>query len=488
MPLIEKNTVRNTTLPKSFCIAHLPEPVLAPQLLQFNDRLSQDLCLDWHLRDKTWIAGLLSGNTVHEGCTPVATAYSGHQFGQFVPILGDGRAILIGEVQGATGAWWDIQLKGSGQTPFSRRGDGRAPLGAMLREYLVSEAMHALGIRTSRSLAVVATGEHVYREEALPGAVLTRVARSHLRIGTFEYAARFTGVEGLRQLADYAIARHYPHIVGGNNLYHDFLTEVVRSQAQLVAQWMSIGFIHGVMNTDNIAISGDTIDYGPCAFLDDYNPDTVFSSIDHQCRYAYSNQARVSAWNLARFAETLLPLIHPNKGQAIALAEEAIGLFDAYYHTQWLTQMCLKLGIQTPREEDGSLIQELLSVIHLYHMDYTLTYRQLGQCTEGIHEGCDIFKDKAQGLAWHQRWLHRLKQDPPCSNRSQSMALSNPIFIPRNHLIEKAIHAAVHDGDLALFSKLVSVLKNPYTNQEGCSTYSQAPLPSERVTHTFCGT
>jgi uncharacterized protein YdiU (UPF0061 family) len=459
-------------------------------------RLNADLAANLGL-DPEELAGpegveVLAGNRVPEGATPIALAYAGHQFGHFVPQLGDGRAILLGEILGRDGSRRDIQLKGSGRTPFSRGADGRAALGPVLREYLISEAMAALGVPTTRALAAVATGQPVLRETALPGAVLTRVAASHIRIGTFEYIAAKGDVEVLRQLADYAIARHYPDATTAENPYRELLDAVVARQADLVARWLLTGFIHGVMNTDNTAVSGETIDYGPCAFMDAYDPVTVFSSIDHLGRYAYGNQPNIAQWNLARLAETLLPLLAEERDKAVAVAEEALGAFAAIFLTAYLGGLRRKLGLAAEREGDAALIQELLTLMAESHVDFTVCFRLLcaaARGTEGDAALRALFADGCAYDAWATRWRQRMASetiDPGA--RSAAMRAVNPAYIPRNHLVEAALDAAVIRQDFAPFEQLLEVVLCPFEERPGCERYAAPPAPEERVQQTFCGT
>jgi uncharacterized protein YdiU (UPF0061 family) len=409
-------------------------------------------------------------------------AYAGHQFGHFVPQLGDGRAILLGEILGRDGTRRDLQLKGAGRTPFSRRGDGRAALGPVLREYLLSEAMHALGIPTTRALAVVTTGEPVFRETVLPGAVLTRVAASHLRIGTFEYFAAQGDHEALTILVEYALARHFPALQASPTPALALLAAVREAHAALVARWMQVGFIHGVMNTDNMTISGETIDYGPCAFLDAYDPATVFSSIDHQGRYAFGNQPRIAHWNLARFAETLLPLLDDNPSKAIAMAADTVHQFPASFERYWREGMRRKLGLVREQPEDASLMDALLALMHAHAADYTNTFRLLCAVAEGgaAPAGYD---------AWVTRWRTRLGQEVHTRQAAATlMRAHNPAVIPRNHRVEAILDAAVHQGDFAPLEAFLAVLATPFALAPHQEAYSAPPAPSERVYQTFCGT
>jgi serine/tyrosine/threonine adenylyltransferase len=489
MAIAFESTYRS--LPESLFSPVDPSPVPQPALIRLNDTLAEELGLDtqW-LRGAEGLAAL-SGNAVPDTSTPIALAYAGHQFGNFVPRLGDGRAILLGEVVDRNGNRRDIQLKGAGRTPYSRRGDGRAALGPVLREYIVSEAMAALGVPTTRALAAVATGDRVQRETGLPGAVLTRVAASHIRVGTFQYAAA-GDVAGLKSLADYVIARHYPEAADADNRYLALLDHIVRAQAGLIAHWMSLGFIHGVMNTDNMAVSGETIDYGPCAFLDVYDPAKVFSSIDEFGRYAFGNQPRIAVWNLARLAETLLPLIDADADRAIACAEEVLRGFAPRFEEAHLERTRAKLGLATAVPEDAGLIADLLATMHAGRADFTLTFRALSQ--PAIEDGvpadlAGLFADPVPLKAWYERYRGRLRQEPlSAQDRAQAMRGVNPRFIPRNHRIEAVIRAAVTDGDYAPFHDLVATLAAPYSDQPGNELHAAPPAPHEEVLRTFCGT
>jgi uncharacterized protein YdiU (UPF0061 family) len=471
-------------LPQTFYTQLHPTPVRSPKLVIINTPLAQVLGLDAEaLLDVEGVA-TLAGNRVPEGASPLAQAYAGHQFGHFT-MLGDGRALLIGEHITPAGERFDIQLKGSGPTPYSRRGDGRAALGPMLREYIISEAMHALGIPTTRSLAVVTTGETIFREDDLPGAVLTRVAASHIRVGTFQYAARWTTMDALRALADYTMQRHYPHIQASDDKYLAFLRAVIHAQAKLVSQWQQVGFIHGVMNTDNMAISGETIDYGPCAFMDTYDLDTVFSSIDAQGRYAYGNQPFIAAWNLARFAETLLPLLHEDQEKAVGLAQDALAEFNTSYNQHWMSGMRAKLGLFGEEAEDESLIQELLAIMQKHRADYTNTFRAL--TLDQLED--TSFSSDAEFTAWHSRWQARLaRQAEDKAASTELMRKSNPAVIPRNHRVEAALEAAVQRNDYGLMEQLLAALSNPYAYTPEQEEYTALPSPSGPRYRTFCGT
>lgn len=469
-------------LPKTFYTSQSPVPVRSPKLVVLNEALAASLGLNAEALRSEENTAVLAGNRIPDGASPLAQAYAGHQFGYFT-MLGDGRALLLGEQITPAGDRVDIQLKGSGRTPYSRSGDGRAALGPMLREYIISEAMHALGIPTTRSLAVVTTGEMIVREMELPGAILTRVASSHMRVGTFQFAASW-GAEGdLRALADYAIQRHYPEAGTADNPYLALLQGVIQRQARLIAQWQLVGFIHGVMNTDNMAISGESIDYGPCAFMDAYDPATVFSSIDRQGRYAYGNQPQIAAWNLARFAEALLPLLHDQEDQAVKLAEDAIAKFFDLYSGHWLSGMRAKLGLFHAEAEDEALAKKLLSLLEQYRADYTNTFRMLSL---GKAEELEFYavQDFAE---WVQAWQDRLSKQPESKEASlQFMQRSNPAVIPRNHRVEEALEAA-EEGDYAVMNRLLDVLSKPFAYTQEQESYCSLP-ESTRPYRTYCGT
>ena len=469
-------------LPDIFYTKVLPIPVRAPSLVLLNHALAQALGLDFSTLEPDEAAHLFSGNVLPEALEPLAQAYAGHQFGQFT-MLGDGRAHLLGEHITPEGKRFDIQLKGSGPTPYSRRGDGRAALGPMLREYIISEAMHGLGIPTTRSLAVVTTGEPVLRDGLLPGAILTRVGSSHLRVGTFEFVAALEDIQALKHLADYAIARHYPELEGAAEPYHAFLEAVMQRQAALVASWMHVGFVHGVMNTDNMTISGETIDYGPCAFIDRYDPNTVFSSIDRHGRYAYANQPTMAQWNLARFAEALLPLLHEDIQQALEIAEASIGRFGEWFGRAWLSGMRNKLGLFGEEAEDLDLVQSLLAWMQKRDADYTNTFRDL--CGELPNH--DIYQDAAFEV-WHQEWMRRRARNgkPPKSSLCL-MHAHNPVIIPRNHQVEAALMAA-EQADLSKLKHLLAALVKPYEDLPEYSEFLAPPLAGNSSYQTFCGT
>jgi uncharacterized protein YdiU (UPF0061 family) len=457
--------------------------VAQPRLVKFNRELAEELGLDAAAFDSEEGALIFAGNAVPEGAAPLAQAYAGHQFGGFVPQLGDGRALLLGEVIDRHGHRRDIQLKGSGRTPFSRNGDGRAALGPVLREYLIGEAMHALGIPTTRALAAVVTGEPVYRESILPGAVLTRVAASHIRVGTFQFFVARGERDKVRRLADYVIDRHYPELKDHANPYLGLIEGVSERQAALIARWMHVGFIHGVMNTDNMAISGETIDYGPCAFMDRYDPATVFSSIDMRGRYAYGNQPRIAQWNLARFAETLVPLIDADEKRAIARAAEAIDAFPGNYERRWVEGMRAKLGLFREDEADLNPAADFLTAMKANEVDYTLAFRSLADAASGYEEPIRaLFADPSAYDLWSKHWRARLAREAMApTERAEAMRRVNPAFIPRNHRVEEALSAAVEHGDYAPFETLLKILSRPFDDQPEFAAFAEpAPEGQER--------
>jgi uncharacterized protein YdiU (UPF0061 family) len=464
-------------------------PAPAPRLLALNEELAAELGVDADaLRAPAGVA-VLVGNTVPGGASPVALAYSGHQFGGFAPRLGDGRALLLGEVLDIHGGRRDLHLKGSGRTPFARGGDGKAAVGPMLREYLISEAMHALAIPTTRALAVVATGEQVERETLLPGAVLVRVAASHVRVGTLQYAAAHGDPELVRRLADHAIARHHPHAIEEENPYPAFFEAVVDAQAALIARWMHVGFIHGVMNTDNMALSGETIDYGPCAFMDAFDPGTVFSSIDHGGRYAYGNQPAIARWNLARLAETLLPLLHAEPEQAIAAANDVLQSFPDRYDAYWLRGMHAKLGLPDGAGQDEALIDDLLALMQAQRVDFTSCLRALSSAVRGDAAPVRaLFAQPAAFDGWSERWRAQLSARA-CEPQAiaEAMERVNPVYIPRNHRVEEALAAATA-GDLEPLRRLLDVLAQPFDERPGLEAYAAPAPPSFGGYRTFCGT
>jgi uncharacterized protein YdiU (UPF0061 family) len=487
-------------LPERFYARVDPTPVAAPHLIKLNVELARKLGLDPEALASARGVEILAGNCVAEGAEPLAQAYAGHQFGSFVPQLGDGRANLLGEVMARDGARYDIQLKGSGPTPFSRRGDGRAALGPVLREYIVSEAMAALGVPTTRALAAVTTGEPVLRETALPGAVLTRVAASHLRVGTFEYFAVRSDTEGVRTLADYAIARHYPEAAMTKQPYRALLDGVIARQARLVAQWMLLGFIHGVMNTDNTSISGETIDYGPCAFMEAFDPATVFSAIDHQGRYAYGNQPAAAHWNLTRLAEALLPVLEQeteSKEGALASAIEALAAFEPQFEAARNAGLRRKLGLFTEREGDAQLAEDLLERMFANRADFTLTFRRLRDAAAGSEGDAGVralFANPVDYDSWACAWRRRLNAEPGSGQaRVAAMRAASPAFIPRNHLVEAALDAAVRRKDFQPFEELLDVVTRPYEDRPDVASpnlerYATPARPEECVRQTFCGT
>ncbi|WP_294359847.1 YdiU family protein [uncultured Clostridium sp.] len=476
-----ENTYSN--LPEKLYSRQKPSDSPSPKLVIFNDSLADDLGLNKDfLKSKEGI-DFLSGNKILEDSTPISQSYAGHQFGHFT-MLGDGRAVLLGEYISKNGNRYDIQLKGSGVTKYSRGGDGKAALGPMLREYIISEGMNALGIPTTRSLAVVTTGEKVIREKILDGAILTRVASSHIRVGTFQYAANWGSVEELRTLADYTLNRHYKKEDYEGNPYIYLLNEVVDKQASLISKWQLVGFIHGVMNTDNMTISGETIDYGPCAFMDIYDPETVFSSIDTYGRYAYGNQPNIAMWNLARFAESLLPLLDEDEKEAIKLAEESISNFGNLYKKYWYQGMRKKLGIFNEEEKDKDLIEDLLSIMYKYKADYTNTFRSL---TLGKVDGMEIFKAE-EFKEWYNLWKERLSRQEEDEEASKKlMEENNPIAIPRNHRVEEALEAATENNDFTVMKSLLDAITKPYDYSNINEYYSMLPKSNGCKYKTYCG-
>jgi uncharacterized protein YdiU (UPF0061 family) len=477
-----------------FYVATKPTPVREPELIKFNQELAQQLGLIETVLNSPDATDIFAGNRIPIGAEPLAMAYAGHQFGGFSPQLGDGRAILLGEIISPDGIRYDLQLKGSGRTFYSRGGDGRAALGPILREYLVSEAMAALGVPTTRALAAVTTGEDVARMQLLPGGVLTRIASSFIRVGTFQYFSARGDLASIKRLADTVIARNYPQLVDANNPYSELLQAVVERQASLIAQWMQLGFIHGVMNTDNMSIAGETIDYGPCAFMDAYDHDQVFSSIDHQKRYAYSNQPAIGLWNLTRLAECLVPLFnedHMDKG--VEIAETILNTYSKHYEHHWLNGMRAKIGLLESHQDDKELIDDLFDIMAVNHADFTLTFYYLSQLkvidATQDDQIRDLFADSNQFDHWVIKWRKRLSTETANEQtRHRKMQAVNPVYIPRNHQIEKAIRAAEDQGDFSLFHQLHQVLKNPYQVQQGEEAYTLPPESNEIVKQTFCGT
>jgi len=480
-------------LPERFYTRQLPVPVSSPGLIRVNHALANHLGFDpnW-LESETGIE-LIAGNFIPEGADPIATVYAGHQFGGWNPQLGDGRAILLGEVIACDGARFDIQLKGSGRTPYSRGGDGRAPLGPVLREYIVSEAMASLGVPTTRALAAVTSGEKVMRDGRVPGAVLVRVARSHIRIGTIQFFAARQDTGALKALVDHVIQRHYPQAAEAGNPVQVMLEHVIARQASLIAQWQSLGFIHGVMNTDNMLLSGETIDYGPCAFMDEFDPTTVFSSIDHNGRYAYRNQPHIAHWNLSVLTQALLPLLDDNHDKAMALGQAAIDAFPDRYMAAYLDNMRKKLGFTQCETDDDVLVQDLLDLMQKQNTDFTLTFRCLSDLANPQKSSSGgispVFELPETYMPWLERWQTRLFSDPQdASTRQKGMYSVNPAFIPRNHLVEEAIETASNELDFEPFNTLVDVLEKPFEFDETQARYAVPPRPEQIVRQTFCGT
>lgn len=472
-------------LPEKLYSRQDPDKVPEPEFAVFNSSLAKELGMNEEFLKSEAGLGVLSGNKILEGTTPISQAYCGHQFGYFT-MLGDGRAVLLGEYVAKDGNRYDVQLKGSGETLYSRGGDGKATLGPMLREYIISEAMNALGVPTTRSLAVVDTGESIIRENILPGAVLTRISKSHIRVGTFQFIAKYGTYEELKQLADYTINRHYSYIKQNEGeLYLNFLNEVVRKQAELIAKWQLIGFIHGVMNTDNMAISGETIDYGPCAFMDTYDPNTVFSSIDREGRYAYNNQPEMAAWNLARFAESLLKLLDKDVEKAVAKAQKAVSSFSTYFNEYWINGMRKKLGLVTEEDNDIELINELLALMEKYKADYTTTFSSL---TAGNLDSQVMFEEE-DFKKWLIKWKERLDRQGESEEECfKLMRKSNPMVIPRNHRVEEALDAAVKNNDYSVMDALLKAVTNPYDYSHKYKEYADAPKVINRCYKTYCGT
>ncbi|MBK5910599.1 hypothetical protein CCR85_03715 [Rhodothalassium salexigens] len=480
-------------LPDRFFARLAPTPVSEPRLLRVNHALAERLGTNAAALSTAAGVAMLAGNRVPSGAEPLAMAYAGHQFGQYNPQLGDGRALLLGEVVGTDGVRYDIQLKGSGRTPFSRMGDGRSALGPVIREYIVSEAMAALGVPTTRALAMVATGDRVLRQDGPePGGVMTRVARGHVRVGTFEFFRNQGDLDALRRLADYVIDRHYPTLKTAERRYHALLDAVVAAQAELVAAWLALGFIHGVMNTDNCGIAGETIDYGPCAFMDRYHPETVYSSIDLGGRYAFNRQPQIAQWNLARLAECLLPLMADDPKDAVADAEAALSRFAARFDAAHLGRLRAKLGLATAEDDDHALALDLLAAMADNRADFTLTFRRLSDL-DGADPAGDapvraLFDDASAFDAWATRWRARLARETrDDATRQAAMRATNPAFIPRNHRIQQAIDAA-YDGQMGVIDDLMAVFSRPYDDQPAFAAYAEPPEPHEVVQQTFCGT
>ena len=477
-------------LPDAFHARMSPVPVQAPRLIAFNRELADFLGLETTDLTGGQLAALFGGNTVPDGAQPVAMAYAGHQFGNFVPQLGDGRAVLLGEVEGRDGLLRDIHLKGAGATPYSRGGDGRSALGPVIREYLVSEAMHALGVPTTRALAAVITGEYVQREQPVAGGILARVARSHVRVGTFEYFGARGDAGSLSVLVEHVIDRLYPAARQDDTPVLDLLARVVGAQAALMARWMSLGFVHGVMNTDNMAISGETIDFGPCAFMEAFDPAAVWSSIDRGGRYAWSNQPRIALWNLARFAETLLPLIDENQESAIAAGNAALEAFPNAFEMAWLDAMRAKLGLKEAREGDADLVQRLLDAMHAGGADFTLTFRLLAEAVQADADNLfALFSEREALENWLADWRTRLNAEGrDHAVVAAEMRAANPALIPRNHRVEQAIRAAEDDADFTVFDRLCGAWARPYDPRPEDAELARPATPEERVTRTFCGT
>ncbi len=483
-------------LPDRFFSRQLPEPVAAPSLIRANHALARQLGIDTGWLDTADALQVFAGNQIAPGSEPIATVYAGHQFSGWNPQLGDGRAILLGEIIGSDGQRYDVQLKGSGQTPYSRMGDGRSPLGPVLREYIVSEAMAALGVPTTRSLAAVASGEKVVRDSLLPGAVLTRVASSHIRIGTFQFFSARGDIDAVRVLADHVIARHYPELAQAEHRYRALLEAVIARQARLIANWQQLGFIHGVMNTDNMLVCGETIDYGPCAFMDEFNPNQVYSSIDQRGRYAYRNQPPIAHWNLSWLAQSLLPLLdESDEKAAVAMAQSALDGFATEFHSAYRSMMLKKIGFTVASDENVALLEDLLSRMAEVRADYTQTFRRLAEIVDADYANAnasesiaDIYSLPMQLQEWIERWRSVLSNASIDLKASQRMMLAaNPVFIPRNHLVEEAIQAATAN-DFKPFHRLVDVLANPYRFDKHFSRYALSPRPDQIVAKTFCGT
>ncbi len=476
-------------LPGNFYEKIKPVPVKNPKLEQYNFALSKYLNIDPKKISEETGRLVFSGNQIPHGATPIAMAYAGHQFGSFVPKLGDGRAILIGELITKNGERFDLQLKGSGRTSFSRQGDGRSPIGPVIREYVVSEALHYLGIKSTRSLAVVSTGETVIREKSMPGGILTRIASSHIRIGTFEYFYYRKDFKSLKKLVEYTIQRHFSD-ESEKNPYESLLKAVIKSQANLISKWMSIGFIHGVMNTDNTSISGETIDFGPCAFMDHFDPNRVFSYIDHSGRYSFSNQGKVMLWNLSKFAECLLPFLNEDLNKSRKKAIDILNIFPEYFNKYWLKEMSKKIGISNIKKKDQLLINDLLKILADENLDFTLSFRNLSK-VDSYNDNIffDKIKDKKKFGDWINRWNKRLQYERKDISKIKCMLDDvNPAYIPRNHIIEKIITAAEDKNDFSPMKKLLSIIEKPFVTQNVNIKYESAPKPHEIVSNTFCGT
>jgi len=475
-------------LPERFYARQAPVPVADPGLIRVNHELARLLGFDPAWLESEQGVATIAGNHVPDGAEPIATVYAGHQFGSFNPRLGDGRAILLGEVIGSDGERYDVQLKGSGITPYSRNGDGRAPLGPILREYLVSEAMAALGVATSRTLAAVTTGEAVYRERRLAGGVLIRVARSHIRIGTLQYFLSIQDQEGLKLLIDHVIARHYPAVADAERPALALFEQVSRRIARLIAHWQALGFIHGVMNTDNMLLSGETIDYGPCAFMDDYDSAAVFSSIDHGGRYAYRNQPAIAQWNLSCLAQCLLPFIDDDEEQAISAAQAVLNAFPEYYTDAWLARLRDKFGLAEAQDGDDALMQDFLDLLEQGRHDFTLAFRRLAELAGGEDHIKGLFEFPDSFAEWLERWRQRCASEGAADGeRAARMSTANPVFIPRNHLVERAIEEA-YAGDFSFFHRLCERWQQPCVYEPDDELLAMPPGPDEVVHQTFCGT
>jgi serine/tyrosine/threonine adenylyltransferase len=478
-------------LPAAFYSRQAPTPVRSPALVRVNHALAGELGLSAEWLESAEGLAVLSGNSLAPGSDPIATAYAGHQFGGWNPRLGDGRAILLGEIIGLDGQRYDLQLKGAGRTPYARGGDGRSPLGPVLREYLIAEAMAVLGVPTSRALAAVTTGEQVYRDTPQPGGILTRIASSHIRIGTFQFFAGQGDADAVRALADHVLARHYPECLESERPYLELLRAVIRRQARLIAQWMQLGFIHGVMNTDNMLISGETIDYGPCAFMDRHDPATVYSSIDTGGRYAYANQPGIGQWNLAWLARVLLPLIDQDQDTAVGLAQSAIDEYVGLYQDAHAELMAAKLGFPIADQAARELVDDLLKLMTTQRSDHTLTFRRLAELAGPAvgHSVADLIELAEPFTPWLERWLRQLEiAAPDAAQRQARMLALNPAFIPRNHLVEEVIRAAVDCGNVQPFHRLADRLARPFDYEPEDARYATPPAAGEEVLCTFCGT
>ncbi len=478
------------SLPTEFYAELNPTPVKNPRLIKVNAELSDYLNIDRDWLTSAEALKVFAGNAVITDSRPTSSVYAGHQFGHWNPQLGDGRALLIGEARAKDGIAYDIQLKGSGETPFSRAGDGRSPLGPVLREFIVSEAMHALGVPTTRALAAVTTGEKVVRDSLLPGAVLTRVARSHIRVGTFQFFSAQNNVNAVKALADFVIERHYPEAVNSENPYADLLNLVIKNQAKLIAKWQLLGFVHGVMNTDNMLVSGETIDYGPCAFMDEYNPNLVLSSIDHHGRYQYRNQPKIAQWNLSWFAQSLIPLLDSDEKKAIEIAQESISQFTELYEDYYQTGLHKKLGLSMATAESQKVVEKLLNLMAQERVDFTLTFRTLAsELTETDQNFSPAYELPMAFLEWKQAWKKQLDiQGIDLIKVQTSMLQLNPVFIPRNHLVEQVIDKATNENDFKPFHKLVGVLEKPFDYTADFEIYTRPAEKDQVVTQTFCGT